>query len=284
VTPNPPEPVRDQTSGPKLIFAGPSERGWHRVASILTCPRLSRLELAGELPQTESVYLIRGSLLHVGLAHYYQQKKDVAVGEDPARWLQPDQAVATLAAQEGAAWVDEVDLVTTALADYLRYWSQEDWKPLEVEHELRARIPHPVLKGETFLFTQRADLIVEDEAGQVWIVDHKTASRINNASLDQYILSGQMVGYQHFGRAIYGARFAGVILNRIKIYAPLEYDRRALPPAPVATAGFVKTLQWAEYLDHIVPMDPAQAPMATRDSACYGKYGKCSAFNHCRFG
>jgi len=276
VIPTPPDP--------KLIDAGPSERGWHRVASILTCPRLSRLEIAGALPPLESVYLIRGSLLHVGLAHYYQRQKAVAANQDPDEWYTPEQAVLKLAEQEGAEWQLEVDLVLAGLASYLRYWSQDDWIPLEIEYELRARIPHPVVKDERFLFTQRADLIVEDGEGRVWIVDHKTASRINQGSLDQYILSGQMVGYQHFGRAIYGDRFAGVILNRIKIYEPHEFDRRAVPPAPVATAGFVNTLKWAEYLDYTIPLDPEQAPMATRVSACYGKYGKCSAFDRCRFG
>tara|TARA_R110000824_G_scaffold253717_4_gene442749 strand:- start:1266 stop:1994 length:729 start_codon:yes stop_codon:yes gene_type:complete len=242
------------------------------------------LELAGELPPLESVYLVRGSLLHVGLAHYYQRKKAVAANQNPDEWLTPEQAILKLAKQEGAQWVVEIDLILTALREYLQYWSQDDWVPLEVEYELRARIPHPVAGEERFLFTQRADLIVKDGAGKVWIVDHKTASRINQGSLDQYILSGQMVGYQHFGRALYGERFAGVLLNRIKIYEPLEFDRRVVPPAPVATAGFVETLKWAEYLDHTVSLDPMKAPMATRVSACYGKYGKCPAFDLCRFG
>tara|TARA_R110000751_G_scaffold22447_4_gene63325 strand:- start:1273 stop:1977 length:705 start_codon:yes stop_codon:yes gene_type:complete len=234
------------------------------------------------LPRSESVYLIRGSLLHVGLAHFYQRIKDK--DNNPDQWYGAEESILKLAELEGASWLPEVQLCVDALRDYISYWSQDDWIPLEVEYELRARLPHPVPGQPRFLFTQRADLIIEDGAGKVWIVDHKTASRINSGSLEQYIMSGQMVGYQHFGRALYGERFAGVILNRVKLYAPREFDRCTVPPAPVAVAGFVKTLKWAEYIDHTIPTDPMQAPMATNDGACYGKYGKCDAFDRCRFG
>jgi len=283
-TPSNSQPLPEQTLGPKLIFAGPSERGWHRVASLLRCPRLARLEEKGALPPAESVYLVRGSLLHVGLAHHYQQLKERLTGGDPAQWFDPEAAVHALAEQEGAQWLPEIDLVNEALRKYLTHWSQEGWKPLEVEFELRAQLPHPTKSGERFLFTQRADLIVEGEEKKVWIVDHKTASRINHSSLDQYVLSGQMVGYHHFGRALYGDRFGGVLLNRIKIYDPQEFDRRPVPTAPWATANFVKTLQWAEYVDTMMPSDPDLVPMATNASACYGRYGKCAAFDLCRFG
>ena len=236
------------------------------------------------LARTGSVYLIRGSLFHQGLAHYYQRKIEVLAGNDPEQWLPWRAAVAAQADAEGAGWLHEIPLVTEAIEDYLRHWSQDGWKPLLVEYELRAQVKHPTKPGERFLYTQRADLIVEDKDQRVWIVDHKTASRIAGRTLAQHTLSGQMIGYQHFGRALYGERFAGVLLNRVKLQAPQEYDRRPVQPAPWAVRNFIKTLQWAEQVDDMTPMDPDLAPMAVHQSVCYGSYGACDAHDLCRFG
>ena len=155
----------------------------------------------------------------------------------------------------------------------------EDWKVLEVENELRARV------GEKkHLYTQRADLTVEDPSGRVWIVDHKSAYRINAKTLDQYILDGQFIGYQMFGRAIYKERFAGVILNRIKLSQPYDFDRRPIEPAPAALKSFLSTIEEAERRIAAGGQDIESFPMALNNQTCYGKYGKCGAYDLCRFG
>ena len=53
-----------------LIDSGPSERGWHRIESMLRCPRLYALQhIDGvEFPLTRP--LVNGIMLHVALAHH----------------------------------------------------------------------------------------------------------------------------------------------------------------------------------------------------------------------
>lgn len=65
----------------KLINAGPSERGWHRIESVMRCPRLYAWEHSGLIERQISEPLARGSLIHVGLAHHYQRMKENQLGE-----------------------------------------------------------------------------------------------------------------------------------------------------------------------------------------------------------
>ena len=63
-----------------LIDPGPSRKGWHRLAKVLRCPRLYALSYnvehrTSDEPPAEP--LIKGSLMHVGLAHHYAQKSDL---------------------------------------------------------------------------------------------------------------------------------------------------------------------------------------------------------------
>mgnify|MGYP003627749133 FL=1 len=266
-----------------LLNAGPSERGWHRIESALRCPRLYAWEHSGQMERVLSEPLVRGSLIHIGLAHYYQRLKETQTGGNPDDWYPCEEAIQILAQQESAAsplWEKLVPLAIDVCTAYKNNWLRESWKILEVEFELRARI------GEKkYLYTQRADLIVEDLDGKVWIVDHKTAYRIVAKTLRQYTLDGQFLGYQMFGHAKYKEAFGGVILNRIKASPKYDFDRRSLEPSPAALRDFVPALLEAERrVESLEGKPPREWPMTVSNQVCYGKYGQCDAYNLCRFG
>jgi len=242
------------------------------------------------MPFKMSEPLVKGSLLHIGLAHYYQLKKT-----PDANYYTPFEAVGALAKREADAthdmhekvlWANFVPLICAAIEEYARHYMNCGWKVLEVERELRAHIPKRPGSNETFLFTQRADLIVEDAHGFKWIVDHKSCYRITSKTLRQHILSGQFLGYHVFGRKMYGKQFGGLILNRVKLSDPFDFDRCTLEPAPAAAAGFVKMLQQTEqHLDSYVHLDnPMDYPPVFSEQVCFGKYGQCPAFELCRWG
>lgn len=68
----------------KLIDPGPSRRGWHRLQSVLKCPRYaawSAFEREHGNERCPSPALIKGSLMHIGLAHHYQIKKDAPIAK-----------------------------------------------------------------------------------------------------------------------------------------------------------------------------------------------------------
>jgi hypothetical protein len=267
----------------KLLDAGRSERGWHRIQNALRCMRLfAWKEIEGtSFPVTPP--LVKGSLLHIALAHHYQRLKERQTGGNPDDWLLPEDAVFALAeknAAESPLWQDSVPQIVDAYFAYRNNWMGEDWKVLGVEEELRARVG----KGK-HLYTQRADLIIEDHNERVWIVDHKSAYRITSKTLRQHILDGQFIGYQLFGYARYGKRFAGVLVNRVKLTAPYDFDRRSLEPAPAALEDFIAVIEEGESRIAKFEGKPTrQWPMALNNQTCFGKYGQCDAYDLCRFG
>ena len=273
-----------------LLNAGPSERGWHGFETVARCPRLYAWQKVAGLQFPHTDPLGRGSLLHMGLAHYYVRKKEEAEGRNPETYYSPAVAIRILAEEEAgkadantaALWTVAAPEIMEVLDHYIEHYSYCGWKVVDVEKEMRADIP---LGDSTFLFTQRVDLIVEETDGRIWFVDHKSAYRIVAKTLHQHILSGQFLGYQTFGRAKYGDRFAGVIINRVKLRAPFQYDRAPLEPAPHALKRFVPMLKTAEEtIQKYKGVPPEDWPAVYSDQICWGKYGRCSAFDLCQWG
>ena len=188
-----------------LLNAGPSERGWHGFETAARCPRLYAWQKVEgiQFPYTDP--LVRGSLFHMGLAHYYAQKKEEAEGRDPEFYYSPSDAVRLLAEKEAeksdpniaALWTVAAPEIIEVVDDYIRHYKHCRWKVIDVEKEMRANIP---LGDSTFLFTQRVDLIVEETDGRIWFVDHKSAyaSRLkhstNTSSLGSFLGIKLLVG------------------------------------------------------------------------------------------
>tara|TARA_R100001594_G_scaffold20414_3_gene39394 strand:+ start:10315 stop:11130 length:816 start_codon:yes stop_codon:yes gene_type:complete len=267
----------------KLLDAGRSERGWHRIQNAIRCLRLYAWKEIEDLPFTITAPLVKGSLLHIALAHHYQRIKEIQTGGNPDDWLLPEDAIFALAeknAEESPLWRECAPQLVDSYFRYRNNWLGEDWKVLEVEKELRARVGK-----EKYLYTQRADLIIEDHNERVWIVDHKSAYRITSKTLRMHILDGQFIGYQLFGYKTYGERFAGVLVNRVQLAPPYGHDRRSLEPAPAALEDFIAVIQEAEErISKYEGRPPREWPMALNNQTCFGKYGQCSAYKLCQFG
>lgn len=182
-----------------LIDPGPSEAGWHRIQSVMKCPTLYQLSRTTPWPSTEP--LVKGSLVHVGLAHLYKQKQLRDKGKNWGKYYDPHEAIA-VAALNGHAesdsdlWMELAPVAQRTLREYVEYWAaggelDKHWKVLSVERELRCHVTDverwehvdqttPQLwteaekvayglinqnssrfKPARYLYTQRADLIVQ---------------------------------------------------------------------------------------------------------------------------
>ena len=281
------------STGPILLNAGPSERGWHRIEGASRCLRLFAWRESGALTWKSSEPLVKGSLLHIGLAHLYARQRTENYGGDPEAYMTVEDSVRALSeieaekagtAHEAALWRVSVPNIILALRAYENRWRHCDWKPVMVEEELRAQIPKVSGDG-TFLFTQRADLAVQDGTGKYWIVDHKSCYRIESKTLRQHILSGQFLGYYIFGKKLWGKNFGGLIVNRVKLSEPFGFDRTTLEPAPDAVKRFAKNLALQEQMvDMFEGKPPQEWPAVYSDQTCWGKYGKCDAFELCQWG
>lgn len=288
-----------------IINAGKSERGYHRIGLASVCLRSyaykyldkpkdgAEASTGGGDDGKDSMPLIRGSLLHLGLAHHYAHQSIRKHGfalvngvrvTDHDELLPPMEAVEMEAQKNGILWTGHVPSIIDCIEAYARKWGNDDnWDILGIEHEYRMRLP--TLPREVSLYTQRADLVVRERStGKVWIVDHKSAYMLNGKTAKQYVLHGQFLGYQAIGRKEYGRDFGGVLLNRIKINGN-EFDRRPSEPAPASVVGFVRNLVHVEkqILDYM-HLPPDAWPGTLHETVCVSKYGECPYFNRCQWG
>jgi hypothetical protein len=74
-------------------------------------------------------------------------------------------------------------------------------------------------------------------------------------------------------------------VNRVRIAQDTSFSRSILEPAPAALEDFVATILHGESVieDH-AGKEPRAWPAVLNSITCYNKYGKCPAFNLCRFG
>lgn len=299
-----------------LIDPGPSEAGWHRIQSVLKCPTL--YNLSKDIPWEDSDPLVKGSLLHVGLAHLFRHKQRTDKGKTTDKWYNPVEAVIELARRnkdKGPLWAKHVPQVLAVLAQYQIFWAGDThWRVIAVEKELRVYITDTErwehcediggklwTKAETmawmvlsddevnpftpakYLYTQRADLIVQDrKTGMVYIVDHKTTSRAIGKSTRRFSMSGQFIGYRMFGILYYKEAFGGVVVDRIKLSDPLEFQRAKLDRVVDSHAKLKTSIIQAERLIREY-QGKEHWPHALQETACWA-YGECQMFKVCQYG
>lgn len=271
---------------PKFIDAGSSgEWGWHATEVALRCPRLFAYTYRVKDENGEDgdrPALLKGSLVHQGLAHHYARLESIQHGRDPEEWATPDDAIEDCARKLGRHAGQYVETAKRTVRDYVRQWSGEKLEVLHVEEVFASDIGG-------YRFTQRFDLVVREASGKVWIYDHKTTGRLSQGVAERYTLSGQFLGMASFGSRIWGDEFGGVKINLIQLPdgpRNTEFSRRTPDPAPGALKSFPLTVLHArERIDALDKsgLPPAEWPMVMSEQVCITAYGRCEHFDRCRF-
>jgi len=161
----------------KIIYTGPSPRGWHRLQLAAEC--LQRYAWRYEAPAKESkgppsAPLAKGSLVHLALAQRYatmRAEQRAARGEpdDPADWCDPYTAVDLISRLEKTSKYAQNCLDTyEAYAQRYDYTNElQTMQIIAVEDMVSTKI-----MGK-YLLTGRLDLAYRDMAGRLWVMDHK---------------------------------------------------------------------------------------------------------------
>ena len=163
----------------KLLDAGASPRGWSRLSTVLQCPQkfaytyLLSEEQGGGKSGGNSAALIKGSVIHLGLAHYYRRLQATQQGENPDEWFEPEMAMKMLCMREDDLWMEHLETCVETVRDYIEHWAHESFEVVAVEEMIYTHIDGHLLTG-------RVDLAIRDSAGMVFFVDHKTTGRISN--------------------------------------------------------------------------------------------------------
>lgn len=280
--------------GKKLLNAGPSPRGWHRLQLAAEC--LQRYAWTYESPDEKAKFsspaLAKGSLIHLALAQHYarmraaQAPKSTMLGvetESPDDWMTPQDAVWLVAKAEGQEAYAQ--LAIDAYEAYQAFYADdmEEWKILEVEQLMSTKI------AGKYLLTGRLDLVIEDVGGRVWGIDHKTGGRITKQHKEYYGISGQLIGYEHMAREKYGDRLAGFMVNFIQHgQAPeFKFSRIEIARRPHLEGHFVQSVVDIE--ESIERMQASGReydawPKAMSELVCFHRYGPCAHVDKCRWG
>jgi hypothetical protein len=278
-----------------LLETGPSPRGWHRLQNMLECPqKWSYRYNLGLEPQIPAIALMKGSLTHLALAHHYTRKQAEDKGEDKNAILNPYEAV-RLKCRNEPEYSECKDLVEDAIEGYQRHWLEENkrWRILEVEKLAYAIIDDPERKNTDgtpiqYLLTGRFDMVIENIAnGDIYVVDHKTTSRLSKSHIQYYSMSGQLIGYEYMARKVFGDRMKGIMINFVQLGKKNKYERVVIDPRPNLTAQFEQTVVDAERMITDLEKtgrDPMHYPKAMNELTCYTRYGACPFMDQFKYG
>jgi hypothetical protein len=267
-------------SGRRILFTGPSPRGWHRLQQVLECDAKYAWSYLAPKEEVQRPPLVKGSILHMGLAHHYQRLMETQQGRDPDVYFTPAEAIAVLCHLQGGLYKEFEAMTQECMAAYLQRHGHEKWDILAVETMVDGFIGG-------FRFTGRFDLVYRDTSGRVWVVDHKTTVRIDSKQRKFYSISGQMLGYRLLAQQVYGKELAGVRLNLIQHTGTFKFERCDVSPAPHMLRQFPLTVKAAEEriaMGRARSLDPRDWPMAASELVCWHRYGACDHLEKCKWG
>jgi hypothetical protein len=273
-----------------LLNAGPSGPGsFSRIQDFIVCPQMMALKRF--VPRAPNAYakdpLVKGSLIHIGLAHLYARAKAAQQKEDYEVFYTPQEALLIAAPSFGHLGEKWLDLAKKVVANYEDLYTEEalrNYKILYVEEVFQITINGRV-------YTQRPDLVVMDLDGRVWIWDHKSTYRVSPETIMRYTPSLQFLAYRWWGPMVFGERFGGVIVNGIQVNEPYVVRRGNVAPAPWMVSQFPRLVMEAE--EQIARLKSEwesgkrglmEFPKAASESVCMTAYGPCDFMESCLWG
>ena len=274
----------------RKIETGQSPFGWHRIQTFMQCPTKYYHSYIAKTPRGKLVPDLKfGILMHVALAHYYARKqKDAENDIDGMCKIQSPSIALFKKAEDKPDWKESYEAVRDIFAKYresrqIKFWEKE-FKIISIEEIHEYKINNK-------LITFRADLVIcSKKTGLYFIVDHKTTpnfykpNREFDIDIAGYVSSGQVLGYQHFGRKEWGEKFGGVILNFISQHQIFDSCQIIVPESEGHLDSFPSSVE--VYLEWIKRLEDRNAPMSAyprvqSEFTCVHKYGKCEFYDYC---
>jgi hypothetical protein len=287
-----------------LLNAGSSGRyGWSSRQHVMRCA--ARHGFAQTPGPTVSDALIRGSLVHVGLAHHYAQLQAVQQAWDPHRYYEPGDAI-RLTAEAGDArdglgkWEPWIEPAQAAVRNHQQLMALQRASVVAVEQLVHFEVPwrHPRTGVErVFPASMRLDLVLTDDLGRWWIVDHKSCVYAGGNKKKGFMLYGGLVGMQWWAQRAWGERFGGLLISLLTLAGDgsktpyrLKIERFTPEVAPMAIKTFPDTVAWSELQRELLEAtwgteNPDNYPRALSEQGpCVDRYGLCEYRERCRWG
>ena len=188
-----------------------------RVKTFNRCPKQYEYKYIQLLnPKKKVRPLYGGSWTHRALETYYSEG-DWKIGhqEYVREW---DKLFDEEKQQLSQKFGPMPDAISRIMRSYEWYYRNDGWKPVMVEQILEVETPL-IIKGKRVVFKGRLDLVIEDENGQYWLIDHKTATRIPDPT-SYHAMDPQLMLYPWAAQIQYKIEIAGVIYNYVRSKPP----------------------------------------------------------------
>lgn len=238
---------------------------WSEVKTFQRCPKQHEYKYVERLvPKQRQRPLFLGNWIHAALQTHYVEgdwRKGHQLYVDEWNKLFEEEKEALRKRGRGMS-PPFPEIVERIMKSYLWYYRDEGWTVKAVEQEFE--VPTPlVVNGVRQHLKGIIDLVVEDPNGQLWVVDHKTASTIPEPT-SFHAMDPQLMLYPWAAKQAWGWDVAGIYYNYIKSKPPgipqLNKDgslsRRKLVTDYPTLARFLKQNGYdlADFADQLRPL------------------------------
>jgi len=194
---------------------------WSEIKTFQRCPKQHDYKYLQRLvPKKKSRPLFLGSWIHAALQTLYTDgdwKIGSKVFEDEWDKLFDEEKLA-LRTRGRQVSPPLPDIVKRIMQSYIWYNRNTTWKVIAVEQEFL--VPTPlVIDGKVQWLKGIIDLIVEDEDGAWWVIDHKTAGTIPEPT-SFHAMDPQLMLYPWAAKEAWKWDIAGIIYNYVKSKPP----------------------------------------------------------------
>lgn len=209
----------------KLTISNSLAKDWRACRRKFYLHYMARLE-----PKRLSIPFLVGSAFHKGIERFYQgQSPDEFIPEVIKTIEDKAKKAVFLTPEDEENVMMQTSIVTGMLKGYTKIYATDlkKWKIVETEFEFSV----PIKEGE-LEYVGQIDLVVEIDK-KLWLVEHKTAGRLDKNYIDRLALDTQITGYAIGAAKKLGRPIVGVIYNVAK--KPQLRQKKSESPAELAT-------------------------------------------------
>jgi len=253
-----------------------SGRGWSSFSTFQRCPYAWNRRYVLKTRPTflvESPSLAIGSLIHTFLAVHYVRMMDASFP------LTAEQVYDQAKRKANPQFVEDSWRVFTA---YRLFYTHEVVQPLAIEHDLRDPRSGESCRYDGVFFYPES---IAGRPPGTYIVEHKSASRFDNDTLEGWVNDGEVIGevalWKRLGLDHRFGKLQGVIVNLLGKQKAPQFHRTVVSPESWQIDGHLDDLRRYEGLIQLA-RSSNNFPRARQ--GCIGRYGRCDYFDHCATG
>lgn len=194
---------------------------WSELKTFQRCPKQWEYKYVDRLvPKKKSKPLFLGSWIHSALESYYTGG-DWRIGhklfldEYNKLFEEEREALEMQGKRRGKPLPQRVESI---MKSYEFYYKDDGWEVVAIEQPFEVDTPLKI-DGKTQRFQGIIDLVIRDLEGRLWVVDHKTAGNIPEATAF-HAMDPQLMLYPWAAKQAWGWDVAGVYYNYVRSKAP----------------------------------------------------------------